>query len=87
LGISAWIIIKKWASIEHFSFNECKRYRSEIFKTDYDPKPSKSTISNAMDVGNQVILFRIQVQKNLKHLKDFSSFTYLYVNTMKTITV
>ena len=45
----------------------------------YDPKPSKATISNAMDVGNPSNFIRIQVMyKNdlSEFKKDFSSFSF-----------
>jgi threonine synthase len=57
----------------------------------YDPKPSKATISNAMDVGNPSNFVRIQemYQNDLEQFKkDFSSFTFSDEDTieaMKTI--
>ncbi len=45
----------------------------------YTPKPSKATISNAMDVGNPSNFIRIQelFNKNIEELKNrFSSFSY-----------
>ena len=57
----------------------------------YDPKPSKATISNAMDVGNPSNFIRIQelYQNDLEQFnKDFSSFTFSDEETleaMKTI--
>jgi len=45
----------------------------------YDPKPSKATISNAMDVGNPSNFIRIQelFNKNLSSLKKlFSSYSF-----------
>ena len=45
----------------------------------YDPKPSKATISNAMDVGNPSNFIRIQelFNKNLSSLKkSFSSYSF-----------
>lgn len=45
----------------------------------YDPKPSKATISNAMDVGNPSNFIRIQelFNKNLSSLKEsFSSYSF-----------
>ena len=45
----------------------------------YDPKPSKATISNAMDVGNPSNFIRIQelFNKNLSRLKkSFSSYSF-----------
>ncbi len=57
----------------------------------YDPKPSKATISNAMDVGNPSNFIRIQEMYNndlAQFKKDFSSFTFTDAETiaaMKTI--
>ena len=57
----------------------------------YDPKPSKATISNAMDVGNPSNFIRIQemYQNDLEQFKkDFSSYTFTDEETkvaMKTI--
>ena len=45
----------------------------------YDPKPSKATISNAMDVGNPSNFIRIQelFEQNFSALKnDFSSYSF-----------
>jgi len=45
----------------------------------YDPKPSKATLSNAMDVGNPSNFIRIQelYNKNLEEFsKDFSSYSF-----------
>ncbi|MEN9915287.1 MAG: hypothetical protein RL528_2054, partial [Bacteroidota bacterium] len=57
----------------------------------YDPKPSKATISNAMDVGNPSNFIRIQAMyKNdlSEFKKDFSSFSFSDTETeiaLKTI--
>lgn len=57
----------------------------------YDPKPSKATISNAMDVGNPSNFIRIQemYQNDLSQFKkDFSSYTFTdeeTIEAMKTI--
>jgi len=57
----------------------------------YDPKPSKATISNAMDVGNPSNFIRIQemYQNDLEQFKkDFSSYTFSdeeTIEAMKTI--
>jgi len=57
----------------------------------YDPKPSKATISNAMDVGNPSNFIRIQEMYHndlMQFKKDFSSYTFTDEETteaMKTI--
>jgi threonine synthase len=57
----------------------------------YDPKPSKATISNAMDVGNPSNFIRIQEMYGndlAEFKKDFSSYTFSDVETtiaMQTI--
>lgn len=57
----------------------------------YEPKPSKATISNAMDVGNPSNFIRIQemYHNDLEQFKtDFSSYTFTDAETkaaMKTI--
>lgn len=51
----------------------------------YDPKPSKATISNAMDVGNPSNFIRIQELYNndLEDFKkDFSSYSYTDTETL-----
>lgn len=50
-----------------------------LLNGNYDPKPSKATISNAMDVGNPSNFIRIQelFDKNLSSLKkSFSSYSF-----------
>ena len=50
-----------------------------LIKGNYDPKPSKATISNAMDVGNPSNFIRIQelFDNNLSSLKkSFSSYSF-----------
>ena len=50
-----------------------------LLNGNYDPKPSKATISNAMDVGNPSNFIRIQelFDKNLPKLKkSFSSYSF-----------
>ena len=50
-----------------------------LLNGNYDPKPSKATISNAMDVGNPSNFIRIQelFHNNLSNLKkSFSSFSF-----------
>ena len=54
----------------------------------YTPKPSKATISNAMDVGNPSNFIRIQelFDNNINKLKNsFSSFSYSDVETKKAM--
>lgn len=54
----------------------------------YIPKPSKATISNAMDVGNPSNFIRIQelFDNNINKLKNsFSSFSYSDVETKKAM--
>lgn len=56
----------------------------------YDPKPSKATISNAMDVGNPSNFIRIQemYQNDLDQFKkDFSSFTFSDEETIKAMKI
>jgi threonine synthase len=56
----------------------------------YDPKPSKATISNAMDVGNPSNFIRIQemYQNDLEQFKkDFSSFTFSDQETLEAIKI
>jgi threonine synthase len=57
-------------------------------KGNYDPKPSKATISNAMDVGNPSNFIRIQEMYNNDlelFKKDFSSFSYTDAETLSTM--
>ena len=54
----------------------------------YNPKPSKATISNAMDVGNPSNFIRIQelFNNNIEELKNgFSSFSYTDDATRKAM--
>ena len=54
----------------------------------YTPKPSKATISNAMDVGNPSNFIRIQelFNNNIEELKSsFSSFSYSDMETKKAM--
>ncbi|MBP4142304.1 threonine synthase [Flavobacterium sp. P4023] len=93
-NICAGIIAKKMGlPIEHFvaSTNVNDTVPRFLEKGIYDPKPSKATISNAMDVGNPSNFIRIQemYQNDLEQFKkDFSSFTFSDEETleaMKTI--
>ena len=81
-NICAGIIAKKLGlPIKHFVAstnvnNTVPRFLEEGL---YDPKPSKATISNAMDVGNPSNFIRIQAMyKNdlSEFKKDFSSFSF-----------
>ena len=54
----------------------------------YDPKPSKATISNAMDVGNPSNFIRIQAMYKYdlsEFKKDFSSFSFSDTETEITL--
>ena len=67
--------------IKHFvaSTNINDTVPQYLIKGNYDPKPSKATISNAMDVGNPSNFIRIQelFDNNLSSLKkSFSSFSF-----------
>ncbi len=93
-NICAGIIAKKMGlPIEHFvaSTNVNDTVPRFLENGVYDPKPSKATISNAMDVGNPSNFIRIQemYQNDLAQFKnDFSSFTFSDEETleaMKTI--
>jgi threonine synthase len=81
-NICAGIMAKKLGlPIEHFvaSTNVNDTVPRFLENGKYDPKPSKATISNAMDVGNPSNFIRIQELYNndLKAFeKDFSSYSY-----------
>ena len=81
-NICAGIIAKKLGlPIEHFvaSTNVNDTVPRFLEAGLYDPKPSKATISNAMDVGNPSNFIRIQEMYNndlLEFKKDFSSYTF-----------
>ena len=67
--------------IKHFvaSTNINDTVPQYLLNGNYNPKPSKATISNAMDVGNQSNFIRIQelFDKNLPKLKkSFSSYSF-----------
>ena len=54
----------------------------------YNPKPSKATISNAMDVGNPSNFIRIQeiYQNNLEQFKkDFTSYSFSDAETLEAM--
>ncbi|MEC5167193.1 threonine synthase [Flavobacterium sp. PL11] len=81
-NICAGIIAKKMGlPIEHFvaSTNVNDTVPRFLQNGIYDPKSSKATISNAMDVGNPSNFIRIQemYQNDLEQFKkDFSSYTF-----------
>jgi len=87
-NICAGIMAKKLGlPIEHFvaSTNVNDTVPRFLEKGNYDPKPSKATISNAMDVGNPSNFVRIQeMYHNDLELfkKDFSSFSYTDTETL-----
>ena len=93
-NICAGIIAKKMGlPIQHFvaSTNVNDTVPRFLEKGNYDPKPSKATISNAMDVGDPSNFIRIQEMYNNDlelFKKDFSSYAYTDEETleaMKTI--
>ena len=81
-NICAGIISKKMGlPIAHFvAATNVNDTVPEFMQTgNYNPKPSKATISNAMDVGNPSNFVRIQEMYNNdleEFKKDFSSFSY-----------
>lgn len=90
-NICAGIIAKKMGlPIEHFvaSTNVNDTVPRFLEKGNYDPKPSKATISNAMDVGNPSNFIRIQEMYNNdleEFKKDFSSFSYTDQETLEAM--
>ncbi|KIC00750.1 threonine synthase [Flavobacterium sp. JRM] len=90
-NICAGIIAKKLGlPIEHFvaSTNVNDTVPRFLESGKYDPKPSKATISNAMDVGNPSNFIRIQemYQNDLKAFaKDFSSYSYTDEETLEAM--
>jgi threonine synthase len=90
-NICAGIIAKKLGlPIEHFvaSTNVNDTVPRFLEKGNYDPKPSKATISNAMDVGNPSNFIRIQEMYNNDlelFKKDFSSFSYTDEETLEAM--
>ena len=90
-NICAGILAKKLGlPIEHFvASTNINDTVPEFLKTGkYDPKPSKATISNAMDVGNPSNFIRIQelYGNDLDHFKnDFSSYSFSDAGTEKAI--
>lgn len=81
-NICAGILAKKLGlPIEHFvASTNVNDTVPEFFETGiYNPKPSKPTISNAMDVGNPSNFVRIQEMYNnnlTEFKKDFSSYSF-----------
>ncbi|WP_298223597.1 threonine synthase [Flavobacterium sp.] len=81
-NICAGIMAKKLGlPIEHFvaATNVNDTVPQFLATGKYEPKPSKATISNAMDVGNPSNFIRIQELYNndlKKFEKDFTSFSY-----------
>ena len=90
-NICAGIIAKKLGlPIEHFvaSTNVNDTVPRFLENGNYDPKPSKATISNAMDVGNPSNFIRIQEMYNNdleQFKKDFSSFSYTDAETLEAM--
>ncbi|MBA4276047.1 threonine synthase [Flavobacterium sp.] len=90
-NICAGIMAKKLGlPIEHFvaSTNVNDTVPRFLEKGNYDPKPSKATISNAMDVGNPSNFIRIQEMYNndlAEFKKDFSSFSYTDAETLEAM--
>jgi len=90
-NICAGILAKKLGlPIEHFvASTNINDTVTEFLKTGkYDPKPSKATISNAMDVGNPSNFIRIQelYGNDLDNFKnDFSSYSFSDAETEKAI--
>lgn len=90
-NICAGIMAKKLGlPIEHFvaSTNVNDTVPRFLASGKYDPKPSKATISNAMDVGNPSNFIRIQELYNndLKAFeKDFSSYSYTDEETLEAL--
>ncbi|MDR7370597.1 threonine synthase [Flavobacterium aquidurense] len=90
-NICAGIMAKKLGlPIEHFvaatNVNDTVPRFLESGK--YDPKPSKATISNAMDVGNPSNFIRIQELYNndlTAFEKDFSSYSYTDEETLTAL--
>jgi len=90
-NICAGILAKKLGlPIQHFvASTNINDTVPEFLKTGkYDPKPSKATISNAMDVGNPSNFIRIQelYGNDLDHFKnDFSSYSFSDADTERAI--
>lgn len=90
-NICAGIMAKRLGlPIEHFvaATNVNDTVPQFLVTGKYEPKPSKATISNAMDVGNPSNFIRIQelYQHDLNEFKkDFTSFAYDDAATTQTL--
>jgi threonine synthase len=90
-NICAGILAKKLGlPIAHFvaSTNANDTVSRFLKNGNYDPKPSKTTISNAMDVGNPNNFVRIQEMYGHDlnvFAKDFSSFTFSDEETIEAL--
>ena len=90
-NICAGIMAKKLGlPIEHFvaATNVNDTVPQFLATGNYTPKPSKATISNAMDVGNPSNFIRIQELYNndlAEFNKDFSSYSYTDEKTSETL--
>ncbi|WP_396178743.1 threonine synthase [Flavobacterium sp.] len=90
-NICAGILAKKLGlPIAHFvaSTNANDTVSRFLKNGKYDPKPSKTTISNAMDVGNPSNFVRIQEMYGYDlsvFAKDFSSFTFSDEETIEAL--
>ncbi len=90
-NICAGIMAKKLGlPIEHFvaSTNINDTVPRFLESGQYNPKPSKATISNAMDVGNPSNFIRIQELYNndlTAFEKDFSSYSYTDEETLEAL--
>ncbi|MBP4137954.1 threonine synthase [Flavobacterium geliluteum] len=90
-NICAGIMAKKLGlPIEHFvaSTNVNDTVPRFLASGEYDPKPSKATISNAMDVGNPSNFVRIQELYNndlAAFEKDFSSYSFTDDKTLEAL--
>ena len=90
-NICAGILAKKLGlPIEHFvAATNINDTVPDFLQTGiYHPKPSKATISNAMDVGNPSNFIRIQEMYNNdleQFKKDFSSFSYTDAETLEAM--
>ncbi|MBC5833422.1 threonine synthase [Flavobacterium sp. F372] len=90
-NICAGIMAKKLGlPVEHFvaSTNANDTVPRFLENGQYDPKPSVSTISNAMDVGNPSNFVRIQELYNndLEMIKkDFSSYSFTDIETKSAL--
>ena len=90
-NICAGILAKKLGlPIHHFvaATNVNDTVPQFLIDGNYNPKPSKATISNAMDVGNPSNFIRIQEMYNndlAQFKKDFSSYSYTDSETLEAM--